>query len=630
MYNPKVDIAQLAIELERQSRCKPKRSRKYLRVSSPFRADSDNDTFSFNLRTGGGRDFKGKGYNAEQIAAQLNLGYAPSRLPQPKPPPAKDGAASRAFRRRAAKVLGKSLDLPQDVLAWLAGRGIDADAAAAAGLRWAGRGARFNERGLLIPYKRGGAYVAVRTRDGKRDPKYMAIKDGSGSRLYNGDAITDSSTVIIVESELDAIAIAALTDFVAVATGSVSGGRDLDDVQLVRNAAQVFIAFDADTAGESAAAWWMKEVGASRILPEGECKDVGEMFEAGIDVAGWLRRGMALQLSHNQIAGMAFATSNWQLNVDTVAAVQHGRLPAEFTTAQAKEALAASPRSVERFLPDAMVIERVGHGCWRLSDQTSFTLRLQERIWRKHLWEAHKHDYTRALVNDAYDAGSISESEWQQLHDDAGDAPTPPAPFSAEFDDTQKIDLPEYFTAGWWWAHCVCDGDELSRECLKSITGMTPYMQDKAMREAGGGKRVRWSTVEADTDKEALRKVAHTGAVVARWKEGGRNYCRVQHTNQYFKEGSALEALHQHESAKKQKPPNFDTKTKDLPLKSGGLPQLPRITQDTPYWSRACVTVATANKWRKRGMPDEIVELSAMLEWQRGTVKLDDGTLLPF
>ena len=146
--------------------------------------------------------------------------------------------------------------------------------------------------GLCIPHCRNGECVAVRVRIGAGE--YRHVKGGGGKQLYGLTERFEDPTVglideinhalvFLVESELDALTLIA-RGYYAVATGGASGGR-ADAKALMRRAAKVMCAFDADDAGDAAAEWWELQ-GAKRVHPRGG-KDIGDMYAAGV-LAEWL------------------------------------------------------------------------------------------------------------------------------------------------------------------------------------------------------------------------------------------------------------------------------------------------------------------------------------------------------
>lgn len=159
-------------------------------------------------------------------------------------------------------------------------------------------------RGIVIPYFNHGLdqcwKINIR-RLGQVEPKYVQVKGGVNTLYQMLGRIWPTSTVILVEGELDALAIrttaAALASHdlrvVPVATGSSTGGRVLRWVTDVMLAERVLLAFDADEAGDQAAAWWLEALGghAQRLRPTR--KDPGEMLARSDNLATWITTGVA-------------------------------------------------------------------------------------------------------------------------------------------------------------------------------------------------------------------------------------------------------------------------------------------------------------------------------------------------
>lgn len=88
--------------------------------------------------------------------------------------------------------------------------------------------------------------------------KYIAVSGGSNT-LYRLDTLQSNRPAMIVEGVLDALAVAQEAgDLIAVvAAGSTTGGRLEHCIGRLGLASVALVAFDADAAGEAAAAWWL-------------------------------------------------------------------------------------------------------------------------------------------------------------------------------------------------------------------------------------------------------------------------------------------------------------------------------------------------------------------------------------
>jgi hypothetical protein len=113
-------------------------------------------------------------------------------------------------------------------------------------------------RGVAIPWRVCGAIWRLNVRRSAGSPKYCGPA-GSGNALYGADGIHPNRPVVVVEGELDALAVAQEAgDLVgAVATGSTCGARRGRWIRLLRAAPAVLVSFDGDDPGEQAAGWWL-------------------------------------------------------------------------------------------------------------------------------------------------------------------------------------------------------------------------------------------------------------------------------------------------------------------------------------------------------------------------------------
>ncbi len=151
--------------------------------------------------------------------------------------------------------------------------------------------------GIVIPWMIDGQYwkVNIRRRPSElrnNDKRYQQAKGGANA-LYRADAVYPGCTVVITEGEFDALCVCSnvqeLSDIVPVATGSTGGAQLLAWVATVAKADRVFIAFDADDAGDQAAKWWLDIFGdkASRLRPL--LHDVSDMVQADKSLVDWIK-----------------------------------------------------------------------------------------------------------------------------------------------------------------------------------------------------------------------------------------------------------------------------------------------------------------------------------------------------
>lgn len=148
--------------------------------------------------------------------------------------------------------------------------------------------------GLVIPTvqpKEGVIRLKVRRYDWKIEdklPKYIAI---SGS--MNGLNLIGSlqqSTIVVVESELDAYAIDYAThDFIcAIAVGSNIKNPDNLTDRLVKNVKDLLICHDNDEAGQKMLIKWQRLYPHAIGYPTPIGKDIGEAIQKGFDIREWL------------------------------------------------------------------------------------------------------------------------------------------------------------------------------------------------------------------------------------------------------------------------------------------------------------------------------------------------------
>lgn len=159
-------------------------------------------------------------------------------------------------------------------------------------------------RGITIPWvlREGNAHAVWRLNVrrssadlGPDDAKYIGPA-GCSNGLYMADRITYGLPCVLVEGEIDALSIlqSAHDVVTAAATGSTSWSRRERWITRLSLASVVLVAFDAEEAGEDAAAWWLDELpNAVRLRPEGG-KDANDMLRSGGEAAvrAWIERAL--------------------------------------------------------------------------------------------------------------------------------------------------------------------------------------------------------------------------------------------------------------------------------------------------------------------------------------------------
>ena len=145
--------------------------------------------------------------------------------------------------------------------------------------------------GLVIPTVVDGEVVRLRVRRPSGGPRYVCVSGSGGHPMRWGH----SGSVVVVEAELDAIAIsAAAGDMAAViALGSAQARPDATTNKALREAQRILLALDYDDAGAAQVPWWRKTYGAKvKRWPAPVGKDPGEAYAAGLDLRAWIAAGV--------------------------------------------------------------------------------------------------------------------------------------------------------------------------------------------------------------------------------------------------------------------------------------------------------------------------------------------------
>lgn len=207
------------------------------------------------------------------------------------------------------------------ILAYLASRGIDTQAVTRFRLGYLGHDRRVNRAdigladkggkdklwvpgGLLIPiFDSSGVVHRLRIRRTKEamakflpDRKYVWL-EGSGNSPLIIAPFLPSRGAVIVEAELDAMAIAAAHDGVTVvALGTVRAGIPEGLRCDLAASPTILVALDADAgkdaAGPKAIKTWLHTFRQARYWPVPETKDAGEYAMHGGDLKQWIEIGL--------------------------------------------------------------------------------------------------------------------------------------------------------------------------------------------------------------------------------------------------------------------------------------------------------------------------------------------------
>ena len=173
-------------------------------------------------------------------------------------------------------------------------------------------GAVWLPRGIVIPWWISGTLWKVNIRrrvcdvEEKGGPKYVQAAgkrcaDGdapawSTNALYAADGLGSDRPAVLVEGELDALAVWQAAEDTAspVATGSTGGARRPRWIGKLSQCCPVLLAFDAEGPGERAARYWQDTLPdeARPVRWRPYWQDPAAMLETGADVRAWVRSGL--------------------------------------------------------------------------------------------------------------------------------------------------------------------------------------------------------------------------------------------------------------------------------------------------------------------------------------------------
>lgn len=216
-----------------------------------------------------------------------------------------------------AKCHDQLLQSPEE-LAYLSSRGIDGDAVDRLSLGWVshqhkvpkkdigleigddGKTYLWVPEGLLIPiYDDNGGLHRVRVRRPLAarekfipDLKYVWLK-GSGNLPMVIMPDGDPRGAVIVEAELDAIAIAAAHgEVISIAVGTLHGGVGPDLFAILTNIPVILVALDAEGKSKKAVDAWKRTFRHAGFWPTPQEKDAGDYFKRGGDLREWIEAGL--------------------------------------------------------------------------------------------------------------------------------------------------------------------------------------------------------------------------------------------------------------------------------------------------------------------------------------------------
>jgi DNA primase len=164
-------------------------------------------------------------------------------------------------------------------------------------------------RGLVIPYIVDGVVYRIRIRRPEGEPRYYVLPGSAMSTMMIG---RERRAFVVVESELDAIAVAASSDLAgAVAVGSVSAKPDAETFAVLKKSLQILNALDYDAAGAKAMEWWGDNFAHHDRWPVPKGKDPGEAVCMGIDLNQWIIAGLPPALTMMSEAGGKTGADEW-------------------------------------------------------------------------------------------------------------------------------------------------------------------------------------------------------------------------------------------------------------------------------------------------------------------------------
>lgn len=270
------------------------------------------------------RDFEGMSFKEACAYLSIELPDRPGRTvradtARPSFTPNVHADPEDIWRERAEKLVAwgqEQLAKKPDVLTWLAGRGILAEAVSKYRLGWnpgENGHAIFRHRkswglpevlkedgktpkklwipiGLVVPYSRSGRVVRIQIRQPEGEPRYYNLPGSSMGTMMLG---ADRRAFVVVEAALDAIAVYENNQLAgAVATLSASAKPDSDAWPILQGSLQILDALDYDAAGAKYAAWWQENFDRCERWPVPKGKDPGEAYKLGIDLEQWIKAGM--------------------------------------------------------------------------------------------------------------------------------------------------------------------------------------------------------------------------------------------------------------------------------------------------------------------------------------------------
>lgn len=144
--------------------------------------------------------------------------------------------------------------------------------------------------GITLPWLDEDKLWSVKVRRAAGEVKYAHIAGGSGSGLYNADALTDATTVVLCEGEFDALLLKqeAGDRLTAVTLGSASARLTPRWLPHLLAIEQLFITYDADEAGQRGATYLGSMLPHAQRLSLPMGNDITDFYLRGGDLQEWI------------------------------------------------------------------------------------------------------------------------------------------------------------------------------------------------------------------------------------------------------------------------------------------------------------------------------------------------------
>ncbi len=152
--------------------------------------------------------------------------------------------------------------------------------------------------GVVIPYFVDGKVARVRIRRFEGEPRYYVVSGSFMGPMVLGQ---NKGIFLVVESELDALLLWQEGGDMAgvIALGSAGNKPDTRAAAVLSEAELILVALDDDKAGADASwQWWLKQYPEARRWPSVGGKDIGEMWQAGVDLGEWVEAGISEYLPY--------------------------------------------------------------------------------------------------------------------------------------------------------------------------------------------------------------------------------------------------------------------------------------------------------------------------------------------